>query len=98
MNAIEKAKEIGTYQLADRSKQYTKVTNGELLHSLNEAWTKIRTCEAENRRKDEAITELKLDRRSLKMWLRLIVLVVSVEGALIAWLATSLLDCIRAAR
>lgn len=58
MAAIERAKELGTYGQPDRSAQYTKVTNGELLRAVNEAWTKIRTCEKVLREKETQIAEL----------------------------------------
>lgn len=51
-------KRIGTYNQIDRSKQYTRADNGELLRSLNEAWSKIRSLEATNLRKDAVIAEL----------------------------------------
>jgi len=52
-------KRLGTYNAIDRSKQYTRADNAELLRSLNEAWTKIRTCEKSIGQKDAAIVELK---------------------------------------
>lgn len=58
MTAVEKAKQIGTFEAADRSAQYTKVTNGELLRAVNEAWTKIRTCEKVLHEKENQIAEL----------------------------------------
>lgn len=50
-------KRIGTYNQIDRSKQYTRADNSELLRSLNDAWSKIRTLEAASLRKDAVIAE-----------------------------------------
>lgn len=44
----------------------------------------------------DEIHELKRDRRSLKNWVKLLGVVVTVEGSLLAWFATSLLDCLEA--
>jgi len=50
---------IGTYNQIDRSRQYTRADGPELLRSLNEAWSKIRTCERELTKRDTAIAELR---------------------------------------
>lgn len=52
---------LGTLNALDRSKQYTRASNEELLRSLNEAWTKIRICEKELRAKDQQIAQLRVD-------------------------------------
>jgi hypothetical protein len=59
MTAIERAREVGTLNAADRSLQYTKVSNGELLRAVNEAWTKIRTCEKQLQAKEQDIANLR---------------------------------------
>ncbi len=58
MSAIEKAKQAGTLHAIDRSNQYTRADNAELLRAVNEAWAKIRICEQSIRAKDTQITEL----------------------------------------
>jgi hypothetical protein len=55
-NAVERAKEVGTLNQVDRSRQYTRPENPELLRSLNEAWTKIRLLE-NGRRQDGRIID-----------------------------------------
>ena len=55
-NAVERAKEVGTLNQFDRSRQYTRPDNPELLRSLNEAWTKIRLLE-NGRRQDARIID-----------------------------------------
>jgi predicted nucleic acid-binding Zn-ribbon protein len=57
-DAIENAKKAGTLNALDRSRQYTEPTQHELLASLNEAWTKIRTCEKSILAKDAQISQL----------------------------------------
>lgn len=52
-----KAKVIGTYNQVDRTKQYTRADNEELLRSLNQAWTKIRSLEAASLKKDIVIEQ-----------------------------------------
>lgn len=49
---------LGTLNQTDRSKQYTRADAGELLKSLNEAWTKIRLLESSSAKKDALIGEL----------------------------------------
>jgi len=58
---------------------------------------------AEQRRRDltiafDQIYELKRDRRNLKNWLKLLGLVVSIQGVVLGWFATHLLDCLEAGR
>lgn len=45
----------------------------------------------------DEISELKRDRRNLKNWVKLLGVAVAIEGSLLGWFATSLLDCLRAA-
>lgn len=52
-------KRIGTYNQVDRSKQYTRADAPELLRSLNEAWTKIRTLERALILKEKEIGDLR---------------------------------------
>ena len=49
------ARQLGTVNAIDRSRQYTRADSYELLRSLNEAWAKIRRLESENNRKDVQI-------------------------------------------
>jgi hypothetical protein len=65
--AVQKAKAIGTYNALDRSRQYTQPENPELLRSLNEAWSKIRTCEKELRTKDQDIQQLRKRLKSYRV-------------------------------
>ena len=46
------AVKAGTANLVDRSRQYTRADTGELLRSLNTAWSKIRLLESALNRKD----------------------------------------------
>ena len=52
------AQKLGTVNLIDRSRQYTRADSGELLRSLNEAWAKIRRLEGEGIRKDVELSLL----------------------------------------
>lgn len=56
---ISKAHLVGTFNQIDRSKQYTEPDAKELLHAVNSAWSKIRACESELGKKQEAIEALK---------------------------------------
>jgi len=58
MTPIEKAKQLGTFDKVDRTPQYQEPEPRELLRAVNEAWTKIRTCEKELSKKDLAIAQL----------------------------------------
>jgi len=58
LSAVEHSKVLGTYQADDRSRQYTRADNGELLRAVNEAWSKIRSCEKLLNKKDLEIAEL----------------------------------------
>jgi hypothetical protein len=60
-DAIERAKELGTLNKIDRSHQYTRPDNPELLRSLNQAWTNIRVLE--NGRHQDALIIHKLHER-----------------------------------
>lgn len=57
--AESKAKAIGTYNLIDRSRQYTRDDPRELLRAVNEAWTKIRSLERGLTERDTKIAELR---------------------------------------
>lgn len=46
------AVKVGTINAIDRSRQYTRADAGELLRSLNTAWSKIRLLESALNRKD----------------------------------------------
>lgn len=46
------AEKVGTVNTIDRSRQYTQADAGELLRSLNTAWSKIRLLESALNRKD----------------------------------------------
>jgi hypothetical protein len=67
MKALEKASEAGTLHADDRSAQYDKATNAQLLTAVNEAWTKIRKCEKSLGEKDAAIEELKRKARNYRI-------------------------------
>lgn len=54
MNAVDRARELGTLGAADRSRQYTSPSAPDLLHSLNTAWEKIRLLES-GRRQDALV-------------------------------------------
>ena len=59
MNPIIRARELGTLDAIDRSKQYDEPDPREVLRAVNEAWAKIRRCENELTKKDAAIAELR---------------------------------------
>jgi hypothetical protein len=59
--------QLGTLNQADRSKQYTRADAGELLKSLNEAWTKIRLLEVASAKKDVLIGGLYKKLRKYRM-------------------------------
>jgi hypothetical protein len=82
-DAIERAKELGTLNQNDRSHQYTRAENPELLRSLNEAWSKIRTLEAANLRKDNEITAL--HNRLGKKWVANLVTGLISAAVALAW-------------
>ena len=48
----------GTVGLVNRSRQYSRADAGELLRSLNEAWTKIRLLESSIARKEVELAML----------------------------------------
>lgn len=52
---------LGTYNMVDRSKQYTRADNPELLRSLNESWSKIRSLQTQLTQKDHAIAQIRSD-------------------------------------
>jgi len=63
-NAAQRA---GTYNAIDRSKQYTRADNPELLRSLNEAWSKIRRLEQSVLQKDVEIGIMQAKVRSYRV-------------------------------
>ena len=63
---IPDPKRLGTFNAIDRSKQYTRSDNPELLRSLNDAWSRIRTLEQSNIRKDVELGLLQGRVRSYK--------------------------------
>ncbi len=67
MTPIEQAKQLGTYNAIDRSRQYFHQDPKDLLRAVNEAWAKIRSCEKELTKRDQKIADLqrKLDRAKL---------------------------------
>ncbi len=67
MNPIIRARQLGTLDAIDRSKQYDEPEPRELLRAVNEAWAKIRRCEKELGSKDLQISNLlaKLNRQRL---------------------------------
>lgn len=74
---------IGTFNAIDRSKQYTRADNAELLRSLNEAWSKIRTCEKLIREKDVELGFVYAKIRNYKILnhaLTSIITVLALEG------------------
>jgi hypothetical protein len=58
LNAVDRAKEIGTYNALDRSAQYPLDDAPKFKKAINEAWAKIHYCERELRAKEAAIKEL----------------------------------------
>lgn len=58
MNAVDRAREVGTLGAVDRSRQYTTPSAPELLRSLNTAWEKIRKLETASTDKDADILRL----------------------------------------
>lgn len=80
---LAKAKVIGTYNVLDRSKQYTREDPRELLRAVNEAWTKIRSLERELVKRDTSIAQLqdKLRRvQIVNMTLTSIITALAVKG------------------
>jgi hypothetical protein len=82
---------LGTYNAIDRSKQYTRADAPELLRSLNEAWTKIRTLESANHEKEKAIIELRNDKQKLFKLLAASIGVTSLVTALVVEFAKALI-------
>lgn len=97
-NQIERAKQLGTYEALDRAKQYPLDSPAKVYKAVNECWTKVHALEAANRKKDETIAALKLDRRVTKLWLKILTAAVVIEAGVVGWLATNLLNCVEAGR
>ena len=72
---------LRTYKQIDRSKQYTRADNPELLRSLNEAWAMIRTLQNSEIRKDARIAELEQQLKNYRI--RYTALVAIITG--LAW-------------
>lgn len=84
----ENLSKLGTLNALDRSKQYTRASNEELLRSLNEAWVKIRVHERELAAKDKLIAELsrKLgESKDLARRYRIITIVLTSIITSLAW-------------
>ena len=92
--AVERAKQLGTYNAIDRSKQYPLDNPGKVTEAINKCWAKVHGLEQQNQKKDREIGDLRSERKELKRWLRALTVAVSIEGAIIGWLATNLLRCI----
>lgn len=75
------AQRAGTVNAIDRSKQYTRADNSELLRSLNEAWSKIRRLEAESTKKDVRIGLVEGSNRSYRIVNSLLTSIITV----LAW-------------
>ncbi|MGH9505253.1 MAG: hypothetical protein ACRD20_20560 [Terriglobales bacterium] len=65
-NPIDKARQCGTLNLLDRSKQYEDSRQIDQLRSLNEAWSKIRLLESAGIKKDAAMADLREKLRKYK--------------------------------
>jgi predicted nucleic acid-binding Zn-ribbon protein len=84
-DAVAKARELGTYNALDRSKQYPLDTQERFRKAVNEAWTKIHRCEHRLAEKEAAIAELKRQVRRYKAQ-------IAVLGGLIGALAVKGLE------
>jgi len=93
--AIQHAKKAGTFEELDRSRQYTEPTHHQLLGSLNDAWTKIRTCEKVLLKRDADVARLQCQvkrYRVVNIALTSILTGLAWEGmkALVPWVITVL--------
>jgi hypothetical protein len=84
MNAIERAKQLGTYNAVDRSRQYEGATEADYRRAVDEAWMKLRSYEKTAATKAE-IKELR-DQVESRVWNRIVLVVASAEFALIVML------------
>lgn len=75
------AHKVGTVNTVDRSRQYTRADAGELLRSLNTAWSKIRLLESALNRKD---VELGMLHVSVRRYRGSTILLTSIVSGL-AW-------------
>jgi hypothetical protein len=83
LTAIEKAKQLGTYNAIDRSRQYERITDAERDRAVNEAWAKIRTCEKKIENKEADIKHLREQlskHRIVNVTLTAIITVLASEG------------------
>lgn len=88
MNAIERAKQIGTFDALDRSRQYQSASDADYRRAVDEAWAKLRTHEKTAATKAE-INELRKQVTSV-VWHRIVVIVAAAEFTLIVALLAKL--------
>ena len=81
--APPQAHRVGTVNQVDRSRQYTRTDNIELLRSLNEAWTKIRILE--NGARNDQVTIAKLHKRLGSKWRENVMTALISAGVALAW-------------
>jgi hypothetical protein len=77
------ARQLGTANQLDRSRQYTQADAGELLRSLNAAWSKIRLLE-QGRAKD-AVIIAKLHADLRRKWVGYLMAALVSAGVALAW-------------
>lgn len=87
---IEHAKQLGTYNADDRSRQYPLDNPKALTNAVNKAWTKVHSCERRLAEKEKVIAHLlrKLDRANTHLWI--VSGCVVAEGSVILFLAKEL--------
>jgi hypothetical protein len=95
---IERAKQLGTYEKDDRSKQYPLDDSRAVTKAVNECWTKVHILEAANRKKDKTISDMETDRKITRLWLKILTGAVAILVPTVGWLATNLLDCLEKGR
>jgi hypothetical protein len=84
MNAIDHAKQIGTYGKPDRSPQYPLITQKQIVDAVNLALTKVRIVENDKATKlDLAALRKQVESR---IWHRIVVIVAAAEFSLIVML------------
>jgi hypothetical protein len=77
------AEKVGTVNRLDRSRQYTRADAGELLRSLNTAWSKIRLLE-QGRAKDAVIIAA-LHKNLRRKWVGYLMAALVSAGVALAW-------------